>query len=149
LFAKKIKDLYKGATVYVALETANSGVTLEMIEGLDARVLFGGERRMQLWAGTIESGQVAFETWDYEVVQESLDLASAPIDALLPVALRRGGKLEPVSSASRLRKSDRVRLLIAEARRDAAHEWLREHGFVPISGRVTDTTNQKIAGGAS
>ena len=138
VFARKIKDLYKGTNVYVALETAHSGVTIDMVEHLDARVLFGGERHMQLWAGNIESDHVTFETWDYEVPEEGLDLTTAPSDALLPIALRRGAKLEPVSGASKLRKGDRIRLAIAEDHRDSAHGWLRKNGFAPVSGRVTD-----------
>lgn len=142
LFARKLKELYKGAIVYVGLETADSGVTYEMLETLDARVLFGGARHMQLWAGAIESDHVAFETWDYEVVQENLDLSSAPADALLPVALRRGARLRPVARSSKLRAGDRMRLLISESQRDAAHEWLRANGFVPISGRVIDVSKE-------
>ena len=137
LFARKIKELYRGSTVYVGLETATSGVTSEMIETLDARVLFGGERHLQLWAGSIESDLVAFETWEWEVAQDDVSFASAPIDALLPVALRRGGSLTPIAASTKLRKGDRLRLVIAENQRELAHEWLRANGFVPISGRIT------------
>ena len=143
LFAKKVKRLYKGSIVYSALETGASGVTSDMVLKEDTRLLFGAERHLALWAGTINSDRVKMETWELEVAgEEPVDFSAAPIKALLPMAVRSGGKVTAVWEKKELKVKERLRAAVFVAYREEAYEWMRSQGFVPVSGKVVDASTE-------
>ena len=141
LFAKKIKEFYKGMTVYSALETAASGVTADMLVHSDTRLLFAAERHLSLWAANMNSDRVKLETWELEVTGPPTDFSAAPHDALLPLAIRASSKVVPLYADSELKKKERLRVAIFTSHREEAYEWLRASGFIPVSGHIVDASS--------
>ena len=141
LFARRIRDRFRGARLLVALETEASGVTGQMVREIGAEVLFGGERQLTTWVQALTAGLVSHERWEYSSPQDgsSAPLAGAPPRALLPIAAVRDGRGLPISGDSRLRKGDLVDLAVANDHRQEAHVWLREAGFLPAAGHPSLT----------
>lgn len=140
LFARKIKELYKGSVVYVALETAASGVTPQMLEENDTRLLFGAERHLALWSDNMTLDRIAFETWDLkESPREDLVFSSAPVDRLLPLAIRSGKKVIPIDSATQIQKGHQLRVAMFRADLEGGRTWLRDQGFVPYREKTVES----------
>ena len=144
LFASKVKEHYKGSVCYAGLETAASGVTPEMLHENDTRLLFGAERHLALWAGNMTSDRVVLETWDLEAPKDSgVDFESAPVDGLLPLAIRVGSKVIPVEATSQMKKSDRLRVAMFRTKLAVGRTWLREQGFVPLGGKIVAADSEE------
>jgi hypothetical protein len=132
LFARKVRDQFPAPELFVALETEADGVTTPMVRAMGASVLFGGERRLATWAQSVADGAVDVESWALESAPEAgVNLAAAPIHALLPLVFHRGGRVSPVGDDTRPRSRDLFEMAIDRDRRAEAYEWLRACGFVP------------------
>ena len=143
LFARKIKELYKGSVVYVALETAASGVTPEMLEENDTRLLFGAERHLALWSDNMTLDRIAFETWELnEQPADGRGFSAAPVDRLLPLAIRSGKKVTPIDSTTQIQKGYRLRVAMFRADLEGGRSWLRDQGFVPHREKSVGTATE-------
>jgi hypothetical protein len=98
-------------------------------------VLFGNERPLEAWGGWIAEGRVDIDRWTLEMDPPSAlvpSLTEAPIDALLPLAVHRDGRVIPVDDRTRLRRHDQLELAIVRDRRALAHDWLHAAGMAPL-----------------
>jgi len=136
LFARRIRDRFRGPRLLVALETEASGVTGRMVREIGGEVLFGGERQLTTWVQRLTAGLVCHERWEYSAPKDgsAVPFAGAPPRTLLPIAAIRDGRGLAISDDSRLRKGDLVDLAIANEHRPEAHVWLRDAGFLPAAG---------------
>jgi hypothetical protein len=134
LFARKVHDNFREVPTFVALETASSGVTDKMVDGLPAEVLFGGERSLRMWLNQIGTDKLVEERWELGFPGNSpIDLSTAPATAILPLLRYRGAKPFLVGRTVPSQKKDQLLVLIRQDQRSEAYDWLRESGYVPIN----------------
>ena len=150
LFARRIRDRFRGPRLMVALETAASGVTGRMVREIGGGVLFGAERSLADWTQRIAADLIAWERWEYAGPREAsaFPLAGAPARALLPLAAIRDQRGIPLSDETRLRAGDLVELAIAAEHRAEAHDWLRSAGFLPAAGHLGSPARELSPSGA-
>lgn len=132
LFARKIRESYRGLEAYVGLVTENSGVTADMAEQAHAHVLFGKERPLGMWIRRLEGGQLDTETWELgDVTEQGMDFARVPGNALLPLLAFRDGEPFLLRRRIKMRRGDLLEILVRPEQRDIAEDWLRGAGFAP------------------
>jgi hypothetical protein len=131
LFAKAVKEHYRGTTTYVGLETETSGVTAKMVDHLPANILFGGERPLTLWMRLVVGKTLTEERWELGFPKSTVDFSNAPGNAILPIVGRRDGKPFVIDRSQVLQKHDLISVLIRPEQRTTAYAWLRDAGFVP------------------
>ena len=141
LYAKRVHEHFRGTHTVVALETASSGVTAQMVEKLPASILFGAERPLGLWMRGMISKSLIEERWELSFPGETVN--KAPGNAILPLIAKRNGKAFLIEDTQSLEKRDVVLLLIRPEQREVAYQWLRDSGFVPDAGSAahTETTD--------
>lgn len=132
LYAKRVHEHFRGTHTLVALETASSGVTAQMVEKLPASILFGAERPLGLWIRGMISKSLIEERWELSFPGETVN--KAPGNAILPLIAKRNGKAFLIEDTQSLEKQDVVLLLIRPEQREVAYQWLRDSGFVPDAG---------------
>jgi NhaP-type Na+/H+ or K+/H+ antiporter len=127
LFARRLLEDFRLPEAWVALDADNASIRPEMLEQIDARVLFGGERRADLWEHRFEVGAVEVR------VVEAADQAARPsvggalpAGAVLPLLLESQGRLTPYPADYRPRPGDRLHLALARERVDAVLTALAE-----------------------
>ena len=134
LFTRRVRDAFKGVTAYVGLESTMDGVTAKMVDNLHAQLLFGNEVPLEMWNHLIRDRDVSTETWTLDFpVGESVDFSTLPTNALLPIVAWTSGRPILVDHEGRVKKDDRLEVLVRKTKRTEAHEWLRNAGFVPTS----------------
>lgn len=131
LYAKRVKEHFKGVRTIVGLETESSGVTAKMVEKLPAGILFGGERPLGLWIRSMLSKSLNEERWELGFPEEAIDFSKAPGNAILPLIVTRNGKASPIEPQQNLRKHDKILVFVRPGQQDSAYKWLRDSGFVP------------------
>ena len=135
-FARKIGEEFRGPETYVAIEADASGVTADAVLAQHARVLFGGARGLQVWFARWRADGV--ETAWYARASDAAE--DVPLDTLtrsdvLPLMLRRGGKLALVDSSLRIHSGDQVEFAVDGELRAQAHEWLASAGWSRLDAR--------------
>jgi NhaP-type Na+/H+ or K+/H+ antiporter len=133
LFAKSVKEHYRGIKIYVGLETATSGVTTKMVEHLPANILFGGERPLGMWLQMVVGKSLSEERWELGFPKSTVDFSKAPGNAILPLVGSRDQKPFVIDGTQALQKHDLITVLIRPEQRTEAYSWLRDAGFVPAN----------------
>jgi hypothetical protein len=143
LFAKAVREHFRGTKTWVALETETSGVTAKMVDKLPANILFGGERPLALWMRLVLGKTLTEERWELGFPKSEVDFFSAPGNAILPIVGERSGKPFVIDRTQALQKHDLITVLIRPEQRTVAYSWLRDAGFVPA-----EAVPQEAAAGA-
>ncbi len=136
IFARKSRQEYRVPRCWVALHSGHASVTPAMVQELGARVLFGRPRPLDLWILRSERGLARLERW-VRVGEEALDAPALQrwhreLDSVvLPLAVRRGGRLAPWDDDTEVRPGTEVLALVLEERLPQAHRWFEENAFAP------------------
>ncbi|MGD8377251.1 MAG: cation:proton antiporter [Acidobacteriota bacterium] len=136
LFARKAREEFRVPRVWVALRRGHVSVTEHMVEAAGARVLFGVPRHIDLWIVRLEREIARIERWTRREPgegEELLHLDEETRNSLLPLAIRRGGKLLPLDDTVAVRKGDELHALVLEEQADRAHAWLQGQGWEAIA----------------
>jgi NhaP-type Na+/H+ or K+/H+ antiporter len=133
LFARTINESFYGPRVFVALESASSGVTEDMVDRHDSKILFAGEAQMGMWSKSLTRERADAEEWvlDFPDEQAKNVVTDVPSNALLPLVCFRAKQVFLVHDEFPVRKGDRLMFAVHADRANEAHEWLRDHGWVP------------------
>lgn len=117
LFARRLLEDFRLREAWVALDAENASIRPEMLEQIEAHVLFGGERRAELWEHRFEVGAVEIREVEAEDGAAAPSVGAAlPAGAVLPLLLETGGRLAPYPTDYRPRPGDRLHLAIARDR---------------------------------
>ncbi len=135
LFARHVVDEAKGPAVYVAIDADSPGVTTDMAEKIDARILFGGARGVHGWILRWQRGRIEVARYIYAPKTEAYggDFFTAPRGTFLPLTWERGGALELVDETLRLRAGDIVEFAINVDARSRADNWFDANGWRRIT----------------
>ncbi len=117
-----------------ALRHRRARVTPELVAEAGGEVLFGKARRVDAWSLWLESGAATVEAW---VAGDKAQLPALETDddapgnrlPVLPLVMRRGTAVEPVSGATKLRGGDVVSFAVLTSSREAARKALVEAGW--------------------
>jgi len=132
LFARHIAEHFYGPRIFVALESSEQGVTADMVDTHDAKILFGSEVQLSWWATAIEHDRSTVERWTKATSQdEQPTFADLQSRQLLPLVVRTKKDLVLPNHGSKLKIGDEVHFVISNDYRSDAYEWLRSRGFVP------------------
>lgn len=144
LFARRILDESPHPAVQVALETAESGVTEDMVRHHEVGVLFAGERHLSFWLDLATRGYITRERWRFArpSLEGGLGLRGIPIDMLLPTVLYRGDKVSLIQDEDRLRTDDAVEFIINPGKLEDAQHWLVESGWVRLDQYCDDSRSE-------
>jgi len=135
LFCREVNEHFYGPKAYVALESTDEGVTTEMLDVHETRLLFGAEARLGWWTTALAHDRATTENWtmgsipDDDTVEHTFE--GLPSSALLPLIVWRGKSPLIPDSGIRLRQGDEVRVAVAEGQEGRAYEWMRLRHFIP------------------
>jgi len=141
LFAKTAREDFRVPHSWVALHSRDGHVTVDMVNGANASILFGEQKDLTLWDSCMRRGFGTVERWvfrgrDSEAEGEDESADGVPPEeltsALLPITRKRGGRCSP-TSARPPRKGDEVTFIIFQPKRDAAAAWLEQAGWRPAA----------------
>ncbi len=122
LFAGRVREFARDALIWVALRRDHDAIRPEMLKPLGARILFDGERAIELWSLRLERRLAVVESWLAAAKEPTLprDEGSGVPASYLPLVLFRDGNATPYDVDSKPRQGDRLAVaLFTEARRDA------------------------------
>jgi len=130
LFARKIHEGFRGAELYVALESEEMGVTDDMVVNEGHHVLFGTEFDLRVWAHHFEWGDAAVERWRYsEESEDPLVLYRSPAGVALPMAAFRKGRMLLIEQSFEPKVGDVVEFAVVAQHAITAHDWLKGAGW--------------------
>jgi Trk K+ transport system NAD-binding subunit len=131
LFARRVLD-FKVPSIWVALRRGHTSVTPVMVQDIGARVLFSEPRLVDLWMTRLDRGLARIEIWRRHTgnadAAEMQQLRNHH-KALLPFAVRRGGKIRPLDESTLFRRGDELYAAIFEERRALATDHLQSCGW--------------------
>lgn len=131
LFARHIDEQFHGPAVYVGLEPGNAGVTDEMLEAGNTRLLFGEEAPVRRWVADLDEHRCTVEWWvavDAKATEPGV-FSKFDSGAFLPLIVLTKGKVSLVDATTRLKPGGEVAVLVLDDRRADANAWLGGHGF--------------------
>jgi Trk K+ transport system NAD-binding subunit len=146
LFAKHALEEVGIPQAWLALRKGHMSVRPEMAREAGARVLFGAPRSLEFWTLRLERGTARIESWIYDDPRADVDASPAAFAEdgelhVLPIALRRRGRVEMVDDRTEFKRGDVVILAVHEERRAQAETWFAERGFAPVADApATDAT---------
>lgn len=130
LFARKIREGFRGPEVYVGLESEEAGVTDKMVVDEGHHVLFGTEFDLRIWAHHFQWGDAAVERWRYsQPVAPPLVVYRAPGGIALPMAAFRKGRMLLIEQSFVPQVGDVVEFAVVSQHADEVHEWLSAGGW--------------------
>lgn len=148
LFARRIRDHFRGPRVYVALESEAHGVTPDMVHKLEARVLFGSAHRVAKWEKHL-AADAKTESWVYSPERrhrrDHPDPLGAPPGLMLPLAGRRGDRPFLPDEQTPTKKGDRIVFAYPPARTDEARDWLTHAGWAIDMDQVKGSPSDAAA----
>ncbi len=143
LFARRAREEFKVPAVWVALRRGHMSVTKEMVLKRGADILFGEPKNIDLWILRLErkfASQARFkrlapeEAGEEEIKEMHGDLENA----ILPLVVRRGKKIIPMSQDTQFRKDDELIALLLEESREKTETWLLGKGWQAIAPPVEE-----------
>ncbi len=137
LFVRSAREQYNAPRLWIALRRGHESVHPSMLKEVDARVLFGTPRTIDLWSLRIDKREAAIEVWkaptdvtlDWAGIEGPVD----PRDLMLPLVYGSEERRRIYDDSTRLRKGDLLWLLVVERSAGEAHRWLEEAGMVPAT----------------
>ncbi len=145
LFATKTCEEFKIGTPFVALHLHEGHVTDEMVHRIGGRVLFGVQQDLDLWSVRLARGTAAVERWRCDAKPDGTDadaeeteglLPKTLQNAMLPLAVHRGGRAFPADERTELKKGDEISVVVFEEHREDAAAWLAARGCTPAETEV-------------
>ena len=133
LWARAAMDQFGIEKVFVACRRDQSVVTAALVEKEHAQVLFGRARDLELWSLRFRRKTVALQEWR-SASPDGADVATYrefPENLVLPMLVRRGKKVRPVSRSQQIKGKDRIIFALYTDSLEASESALREQGFVP------------------
>jgi len=132
MFAQKAHREYKVPRTYVAIQRGHGSIDPAMIEDAAARVLFGSEKDLDLWSVRIRRGTADIQNWECGVsegasdggTKRQIEIPKDLQNVLLPMTIRSGESVEPVSDRARVQEGDIVSFLVFSERGNDARNWL-------------------------
>lgn len=136
ILARRARESLRAAEIWVALRRHHLGVREEMLREIGAKSLYGGERRLDVWALRLERGLATIETRragsaTLLVPEIESDDGTSP---LLPLVLRRDDAVLPYSPDLEIRPDDELDIAIFEERREVAERALQTSNWQRIAG---------------
>jgi len=132
LFARAVADDHRGPTIHIVLEKFTHGVTPEMAERFDIRVLFAGEHDLLAWLDRTRQGTVVTERWQIADGREVMAFAEMPESLVLPLVIVRNQNVQLVNQVTERRGNDIMVVAIATEGREHATAWLSSRGWTRI-----------------
>ncbi len=133
LFARASIDEHRAPRAYVAMH--RGAVTTARVHEARARVLFGTEVDVDLWASRLRRDAATIEAWRFDGAPRDVELPETvpiPKDArnmVLPMVVSRGETLTPVDERYEPKKGDLVQWIGFGKRNDEVRTWLENHGW--------------------
>lgn len=138
LLANRALDLYRIERRFVALDARSPGVVREQVLETGARLLFGRDLDFERWNHDLLQGNLRVERFRREVggraiLNEERERSEVG-DDVLPLVRARGGRANPVSERTEVRKGDDVVFAWPETSDDEVRAWLSASGWRPVAG---------------
>jgi NhaP-type Na+/H+ or K+/H+ antiporter len=149
LFIQKVKKETKGILLYAALKNNTASLTLKMLHQAGAEAAFGETVDVGAWDRRFNAKQVYLQIWNHPD-DSPKEPSAGPLlsgysgKGLIPVALRRNGKLSPVGDSLRFKKGDEVYFFIFEPEINMAGEFLKNSGWTQIEGMDNDAFSTSV-----
>lgn len=131
LFARLVADELRGPQLAILLERHDRGVTVPMADAHDVAVLATAETNVLRWLDLARRGDLEVQRWRFVGPDGAHAFADLDADQVLPIAVRRGDQVSPVTARTSPRTGDELALGVARDRRDAATAWLHARGWQP------------------
>jgi NhaP-type Na+/H+ or K+/H+ antiporter len=134
LLARKVREEFKVARVFVALDRTCSEVDPEHAREAGCLTLFGAKRDLGQWIARCEAGAAELTRWratELERGRERAPLQRPPEGLLVPLVAVRGRDATPVDEAMLARPGDEVIWLMSKHRAAEGHAWLAAQGWQP------------------
>lgn len=136
LLANRALDLYRIPRRFVALDARSPGVISEQVLETGARLLFGRGLDFERWNHGLLQGDIRIERVRREAGSRAAlagELARSDLaDDVLLLVHARGGRVDPVSERTDVRKGDEVVLAWPLARDGEVRAWLSQNGWRPV-----------------
>ncbi len=135
LFARRAIEENRSARVYVAMH--RGAITPAHVKESRARVLYGTDVDVDLWASRMRRSGAEAESWRFEKIPADGNSAyPVPRDArhmVLPISFAREQIVLPTDDRYAPKPGDVVTWLVFTKRADEAHEWLTARGWTRLS----------------
>ncbi|MBU1193649.1 MAG: cation:proton antiporter [Proteobacteria bacterium] len=135
LFVQKVKEESKSVSLYAALKTDTTSLTVKMLHKTDTALLFARPVDIDAWSRRFAAKQVSLQIWQYAVDSqaEAVDasfLAQYSGSGLICAAVRRNNKLMPVKDDHKFKPEDDVCCFVFEPETDAVNRFLSKAGWI-------------------
>jgi NhaP-type Na+/H+ or K+/H+ antiporter len=131
LFAQKAKRDGKVHHLNVNLKSGSDGITLEMLDKLGAKLLFGRTRDLELWSLRLKQEDAELQTRQLIANVRNQDLNDNSMDNLvLPFVLNSNQEVLPMNDGIKLKTSDRVTFIVNLRRKKEVSDWFEKNGWV-------------------
>jgi NhaP-type Na+/H+ or K+/H+ antiporter len=131
LFAQKAKRDGKVHHLNVNLKSGSDGITLEMLDKLGAKLLFGRTRDLELWSLRLKQEDAELQTRQLIANARNQDLNDNSMDNLvLPFVLNSNQEVLPMNDGIKLKTSDRVTFIVNLRRKKEVSDWFEKNGWV-------------------
>ena len=142
LWATRVREEARSAHLYVTLRRSSGGLPPESVHRAGALVLFGGGTHVDLWTARMDMGDAVVERWRHERPSAGAEpdaLSMGGDERVLPLAIRRRGRVRPMDDQTVLGEGDEVHVAIDHHHREEAEEVLRSWGLVPVAPEPEST----------
>lgn len=133
-FVERAHEAGARGRMLVGLTNAEESVTPAMVHAERGTMLFGRERDLDAWSVLLRHAAAKLEA--FVLAEGAPDTAESRVpgrepDALLPLALLRDGRMQPVDESVRYEAGDTVWFAVNGSLRREAMEWLSWWGWEP------------------
>jgi NhaP-type Na+/H+ or K+/H+ antiporter len=137
LFARASMDEHRTPRAYVAMH--RGAITAARVQEARARVLFGTEVDVDLWASRLRRNSATIEGWRFDPAKDADLPASVPVpkdarNVVLPIVVERGEAVTLIDDRYEPKKNDVVRWITADRRGDESARWLEARGWSRVTG---------------
>ncbi|MFO8084902.1 MAG: sodium:proton antiporter [Desulfobacterales bacterium] len=136
LFIQKVKEEVKEISLYSALQTATTSLTVKMLKKSGAEMAFGKPLDVDTWNRRIKEKEVYLQLWQCvsEPASETSGtlLAGYPGNGLIAAAIRRNDILSLIGDSLYFEKGDKVYFFVFEPEIEATRNFLNEAGWLCI-----------------
>jgi len=145
LFAEKARDEYKVPRAWIAVPPGIATIGDDMVEASGARVLFGEDTDIEMWAVRLRRGLAKVQLWEKTSRVEgedegdgekrnSITTDGEAKNTLLALTVTRDETTVPTDGETRISPGDRVHWLVLEEGADKWKPWLEAGGWTRIDG---------------
>jgi NhaP-type Na+/H+ or K+/H+ antiporter len=128
IFAEAVSIGHKGPKLLVAESHLQQSVTTDMLQRIDAGLLFGRSLDIALWVARFSRRDVHVSQWVWREGGETRALKPMH-PAILPMVRWRGQDAELIDDATALASGDVVDFAVVISELSSAILWLEHHGF--------------------